>query len=299
MMNTRLVKKLCAGLLLAGLLATPAQAETVTYLHTDLLGSVVLETDQNRNIVQRYEYEPYGLPRQAMVDQPGYTGHVHDAGSGLVYMQQRYYDPEVGRFLSIDPVTASAINGTNFNRYWYANNNPYKYRDPDGRFADIILDAGFIAYSAYTLATDPSWTNAAALGADVVGAVVPFATGLGAGVRAAAHGADAARAAGAVNDTVSATRKQALANAKEANGIPRSAQPDSVIKPGTPEGNAAGLDSRNVRQYEYTNSKGEKISIREDKPASYPDGGSQPAHLNAGKSGEKLEQHHYIDDKRR
>ena len=298
-MNTNLVKKLWAGLLLAALLVTPAQAETVTYLHTDLLGSVVLETDQNRNVVQRYEYEPYGLPRQVIADAPGYTGHVHDAGSGLVYMQQRYYDPEVGRFLSVDPVGVDLATGANFNRYWYANNNPYKYRDPDGRFADIILDVGFITYSTYTLATDPSWTNAAALGADVVGAVVPFATGLGAGVRATGHGADAVGAAGAANDTVSATRKQALANAKEANGISRSAQPDSVIKPGTPEGNAAGLDSKNVRQYEYTNSKGEKISIREDKPASYPDGGSQPAHFNAGKSGEKLDQHHNIDCKKR
>jgi RHS repeat-associated protein len=195
MMNTRLVKKLCAGLLLAGLLATPAQAETVTYLHTDLLGSVVLETDQNRNIVQRYEYEPYGLPRQGILDAPGYTGHVHDAGSGLVYMQQRYYDPEVGRFLSVDPVGVDTGTGGNFNRYWYANNNPYKYRDPDGRFADIILDVGFIAYSTYTLINEPSWINAAALGADVVGAAVPFATGLGTAVRAGAHGADAAKAA--------------------------------------------------------------------------------------------------------
>jgi RHS repeat-associated protein len=142
MMNTRLVKKLCAGLLLAGLLATPAQAETVTYLHTDLLGSVVLETDQNRNIVQRYEYEPYGLPRQAMVDQPGYTGHVHDAGSGLVYMQQRYYDPEVGRFLSVDPVGVDLATGANFNRYWYGNNNPYTYTDPDGRNAIAGAAAG-------------------------------------------------------------------------------------------------------------------------------------------------------------
>jgi hypothetical protein len=41
----------------------------------------------------------------------------------------------VGRFLSVDPVSASSINGGNFNRYWYANNNPYKFVDPDGRIA--------------------------------------------------------------------------------------------------------------------------------------------------------------------
>lgn len=48
-------------------------------------------------------------------------------------MQQRYYDPGIGRFLSVDPVTADAAGGTNFNRYWYANNNPYAFTDPDGR----------------------------------------------------------------------------------------------------------------------------------------------------------------------
>ena len=133
------MKTIWAALLLAGLLVTPARAETVTYLHTDLLGSVVLETDQNRNVVQRYEYEPYGLPRQAVVDQPGYTDHVHDAGSGLVYMQQRYYDPEVGRFLSVDPVGVDTGTGGNFNRYWYANNNPYRYADPDGRLPILVI----------------------------------------------------------------------------------------------------------------------------------------------------------------
>ena len=45
-------------------------------------------------------------------------------------MQQRYYDPIAGRFLSVDPVPASP---ESFNRYWYANNNPYRFTDPDGR----------------------------------------------------------------------------------------------------------------------------------------------------------------------
>src|SRR3546814_9371961 len=49
-------------------------------------------------------------------------------------MQQRYYDPFLGRFLSVDPVTAEGGTGANFNRYWYANNNPYRFTDPDGRF---------------------------------------------------------------------------------------------------------------------------------------------------------------------
>lgn len=56
-----------------------------------------------------------------------------DAASGLTYMQQRYYDPGIGRFLSVDPVTAYSNPVGAFNRYWYANNNPYKFIDPDGR----------------------------------------------------------------------------------------------------------------------------------------------------------------------
>jgi len=49
-------------------------------------------------------------------------------------MQQRYYDPMLGRFLSVDPVTATSVGG-NFNRYWYGNDNPYKFTDPDGRYS--------------------------------------------------------------------------------------------------------------------------------------------------------------------
>ena len=71
------------------------------------LGSVVLMTDASRNVVECNEYEPYGrVLTQPMNDGPGYTGHVQDAATGLTYMQQRYYDPVIGRFLSVDPVTA-------------------------------------------------------------------------------------------------------------------------------------------------------------------------------------------------
>ena len=48
-------------------------------------------------------------------------------------MQQRYYDPGIPRFLSVDPVTAYDDPIGAFHRYRYANNNPYKFTDPDGR----------------------------------------------------------------------------------------------------------------------------------------------------------------------
>ncbi|WP_267116574.1 RHS repeat domain-containing protein [Xanthomonas sacchari] len=121
-----------AGLSL--LVAFGASAQTVRYIHTDGLGSVVLVTDKDRNVAERSEYEPYGsLVNRPITDGPGYTAHVMDASTGLFYMQQRYYDPQIGRLLSVDPVTPYSNLSGAFNRYWYASNNPYKFIDPDGR----------------------------------------------------------------------------------------------------------------------------------------------------------------------
>jgi RHS repeat-associated protein len=131
----KLARRLASWTTLAALLLTgAAQAQTVIYYHTDALGSPVATTDAAGTVIERSEYEPYGqVLNHSIADGPGYTGHVSDAQTGLSYMQQRYYDPLIGRFLSLDPVTADAATGGNFNRYWYANNNPYRFVDPDGR----------------------------------------------------------------------------------------------------------------------------------------------------------------------
>ena len=53
-------------------------------------------------------YEPYGYVASGATPTIGFTGHVNDADTGLTYMQQRYYDPVAGRFLSVDPVVTDA-----------------------------------------------------------------------------------------------------------------------------------------------------------------------------------------------
>ena len=104
------------------------------WLHSDALGSPVASTGPAGQLLDRTRYEPYGLTAAGTnPDGIGFTGHVNDVDTGLVYMQQRYYDPVAGRFLSVDPVTADSDTGDSFNRYTYALNNPYKYTDPDGR----------------------------------------------------------------------------------------------------------------------------------------------------------------------
>lgn len=65
---------------------------------------------------------------------PGYTGHVNDPDTGLVYMQARYYDPSIGRFLNIDPVGPAAGEVGYFNRYSYVGDNPISRFDPFGQY---------------------------------------------------------------------------------------------------------------------------------------------------------------------
>ena len=118
------------------LMATAAHAGSVTYVYTDPQGTPLAEADASGNITATYDYAPYGS--QALgspPNGPGYTGHVNDPDTGLVYMQARYYDPAVGRFLSTDPVGPSVGNPFNFNRFAYANNSPIDNMDPDGRFS--------------------------------------------------------------------------------------------------------------------------------------------------------------------
>ena len=55
----------------------------------------------------------------------GFGGKEFDADIGLNYFNARWYDPELGRFISEDPVA-------NPNLYIYGNNNPLSYIDPDG-----------------------------------------------------------------------------------------------------------------------------------------------------------------------
>jgi len=131
------------------------QTETgTTFTHADPLGSPVARTNSAGGLVSRTHYEPYGatVPGSANPASIGFTGHVNDVDTGLVYMQQRYYDPVIGRFLSVDPVKTDPVTGALFNRYSYANNNPYKFTDPDGRLAFLVpvIAKGIAVYSAYS-----------------------------------------------------------------------------------------------------------------------------------------------------
>ena len=92
------------------------------------------------------------------------------------------------------------------------------------------------------------------------------------------------------SDTNSGTSREAYRKAKDQNGVPRSQQPDKVT---TVREKGIG---KPLKQTEYTNSQGQRVQIRKDNPKTYPDGGTQGKHYNAGEAGEKLKQHHNYEN---
>jgi RHS repeat-associated protein len=135
--------------------------ETYRY-HADALGSIIVITDRNNTIVQRYSYDAYGNLSASNPDfrQPyAYTGREYDEESGLYYYRARYYDPGVGRFLTRD----SAGLRSGLHRYAYVSNNPVQFIDPTGHSAwEPVLEwalktvlRNVLTYSAKQIAGDP------------------------------------------------------------------------------------------------------------------------------------------------
>lgn len=124
--------------------------DEATYLHSDLLGSPVAGTNTAGSRIWKEQYTPYGeklIGDAANDDLGSFTGHIDDSGTGLTYMQARYYDPVIGRFLSQDPVgfQESGYDRRYFNRYTYAGNNPIINNDPDGEGINFVV-GGFIGF---------------------------------------------------------------------------------------------------------------------------------------------------------
>ena len=116
------------------------------YFHTDALGSITAITDDSGTVVERRSYEAFGkiramdygtnnntIANTTIQTTRAFTGHEQIAElSGLVHMNARIYDSDIGRFLSADTVVQDPHDSQAYNRYSYARNNPMKYTDPTG-----------------------------------------------------------------------------------------------------------------------------------------------------------------------
>jgi len=109
------------------------QSERLYYVH-DGLGSVRQLLDSTGNIETNYAYDPFGVPVVGGdVSNPyQFTGEAWDAEVELLYLRARYYQPEVGRFVTKDPWAGNTNQPATLNRYVYATNNPVNLSDPSG-----------------------------------------------------------------------------------------------------------------------------------------------------------------------
>ena len=88
------------------------------------------------NLVKGYEYDEYGNTtdggEESFINEVTFTGSVRDLGSGLQYMNARYYDPATGRFVSQDTYTGTPYAPWTQHLYSYCGNNPVNMVDPTG-----------------------------------------------------------------------------------------------------------------------------------------------------------------------
>ena len=83
------------------------------------------------------KYYAYGNQRDSgpVVTDHKFTGQKHD-NTGLYYYNARYYDPELGTFISPDTIVPDPALVSDYNRYLYVRGNPLKYSDPTGHYSD-------------------------------------------------------------------------------------------------------------------------------------------------------------------
>lgn len=163
------------------------RGDEVYYLHADRLGSIRQVSDDDGRLVASYDYDEFGVPseREGTFDVPfRYTGRQYDAATGLYYYRARYYDPQLGRFLSPDPLLGTLTDVLSWNPYLYVSNAPLQYRDPLGaageptpggeltRINNVLTESGrgpFQRYDPYLANPGESTTSVRGLTRSTIG----------------------------------------------------------------------------------------------------------------------------------
>ena len=116
------------------------------YYITNLQGDVMSIVDAQGAVVASYEYDPYGAVISATgslaeINPLRYRGYVYDTESTLYYLQSRYYDPELGRFINADAFASTGQGILGNNMFAYCLNNPVVLVDTSGTAAHIGFSA--------------------------------------------------------------------------------------------------------------------------------------------------------------
>ena len=125
---------------------------TTYYYVTNIQGDVVAIVNASGVKQVEYSYTSWGklisttstLATTLGADNPlRYRGYVYDAETGLYYLQSRYYNPTVGRFINADAFAATGQGFVGNNMYAYCANNPIMNVDPTGHFFEVVLERLF------------------------------------------------------------------------------------------------------------------------------------------------------------
>ena len=152
------------------------------YYVKNIQGDIIAILDTNGTAVATYSYDPYGNVLTATgdlaeVNPLRYRGYYYDHETGLYYLQSRYYDPEVGRFLNADAFASTGQGLLGNNMFAYCLNSPVVFRDSSGHAVETVFDIASIIFSLIELIGNPSLANAGCLIWDIVSAFVPFIPG--------------------------------------------------------------------------------------------------------------------------
>ena len=194
---------------------------TLYYYVLNAQGDVIALADQNGNLIAKYSYDPWGkllsvTPNGWLDEQNAYylevaeanplryRGYYYDSETGFYYLQSRYYDPEIGRFINADSYASTDATGLlSTNMFAYCENDPVNRSDPSGEFFDTVFDIVSLCTSVADVVADPSdpWAWAGLVG-DLID-LAPFVTGVGETVRAVNT---IRKASKQIDSTVDATR---------------------------------------------------------------------------------------------
>ena len=111
----------------------------ITWLLSDHLGSTSVTVDATGNLLTSLKYTAFGEIRSgdSLTDYQ-YTDQRNETEIGLYYYVARYYDPELGRFISADTIIPGAGSSQAYDRYAYVNNNPINFNDPSWhKYCDV------------------------------------------------------------------------------------------------------------------------------------------------------------------
>lgn len=166
-------------LCLANTSAAQSAGPVVEYYHLDAVGSVRAVTDQQGQVIRRHDYHPFGAGDgvAAGTDSLRFTGKERDPESGLDYFGARYYAQRTGRFTTVDPILdieSALVEPQLWNRYAYVTNNPFRFRDPDGRQRDA-LDHDIRALLAKQITVEEYNARIQARGVGALVGVAPYA----------------------------------------------------------------------------------------------------------------------------